>query len=179
MSHPTTARIPHVSPCSVCHPSQQKLHAGTSQQKSFNDMAESNTNRLLPGLKLPYHPGGKNISVTAHQARTWKYGDGEGGGEGGVSKAVPTSPSSWTVTVAAFWKVMSTEPRRDTWTDVPLAVVEGCSSLHAIDSLMADEDWWYCACKWCCTNNGFVGCYSVFGFVERVLKLKKCCWPPK
>ena len=29
MPHPTTARIPHVSPCSVCHPSQQKLHAHT------------------------------------------------------------------------------------------------------------------------------------------------------
>jgi hypothetical protein len=37
---------------------------------------------------------------------------------------------------------------------------------------MAEEEWWYCACKWCCTNNGFVGCYSVFGFVERVRKLK-------
>jgi len=37
---------------------------------------------------------------------------------------------------------------------------------------MADEEWWYCACKWCCTNNGFVGCYSVFGFVERVRKFK-------
>jgi hypothetical protein len=37
---------------------------------------------------------------------------------------------------------------------------------------MAEEEWWYCACKWCCTNNGFVGCYSVFGFVERVRKFK-------
>ena len=47
----------------------------TSEQLEFQRMLQASYNRIVPTQSIPYHPGKANISVTAEEARKWKYGD--------------------------------------------------------------------------------------------------------